>query len=57
MMAYIKYILDDTRPPNKNPLGVLTTLNRDKWATIRTQLCNAGMFSFLLFSWEKCRLT
>ncbi|WAR25120.1 CPT2-like protein, partial [Mya arenaria] len=42
VMAHIKYILDDPRPQNDNAIGVLTTLNRDKWATVRTQLCNAG---------------
>ncbi|XP_052287068.1 carnitine O-palmitoyltransferase 2, mitochondrial-like isoform X2 [Dreissena polymorpha] len=45
IMAHLKYIMDDPRLPNPNALGVLTTLNRDKWATIRTQLCNAGMFN------------
>lgn len=42
-MSHLKYILADERPPNENPIGVLTTLNRDKWATVRTQLCNAGI--------------
>ncbi|KAL4226898.1 Carnitine O-palmitoyltransferase 2 [Mactra antiquata] len=42
VMSHIRYILDDNRPPNEHALGVLTTLPRDKWATVRTQLCNAG---------------
>ena len=42
IMSHLKYILADERPPNENPIGVLTTLNRDKWATVRAQLCNAG---------------
>ncbi|XP_052778976.1 carnitine O-palmitoyltransferase 2, mitochondrial-like isoform X2 [Mya arenaria] len=45
VMAHIKYILDDPRPQNDNAIGVLTTLNRDKWATVRTQLCNAGVYN------------
>ncbi|XP_045164970.2 carnitine O-palmitoyltransferase 2, mitochondrial-like isoform X2 [Mercenaria mercenaria] len=42
IMSHIKYILNDPRPPNEYALGVLTTMERDKWSTVRTQLCNAG---------------
>ena len=45
IMSHIKHILEDPRPANENALGVLTTMDRDKWATVRTQLCNAGIFS------------
>ena len=47
IMSHIKYILDDQRPPNEHAIGVLTTADRDKWATMRTQLCNAGKTSLL----------
>ena len=46
-MSHIKYIMEDQRPPNEHALGVLTTADRDKWATMRTQLCNAGNTSAL----------
>lgn len=42
IMSHIKYVLEDQRPPNEYALGVLTTADRDKWATMRSQLCNAG---------------
>ena len=43
IMSHIKYVMEDTRPPNEHALGVLTTADRNKWATMRTQLCNAGI--------------
>ncbi|XP_060576192.1 carnitine O-palmitoyltransferase 2, mitochondrial-like isoform X2 [Ruditapes philippinarum] len=45
IMSHIKHILNDPRPANENALGVLTTMDRDKWATVRTQLCNAGVMN------------
>lgn len=38
----IKQILGDKKPPNAYPIGVLTSLERDKWATIRHHLVDDG---------------
>lgn len=38
----IKHILDDKKPANPFPIGVLTSLERDKWATIRHDLVDNG---------------
>lgn len=40
--AHLKAILNDDRPPNKNPIGVLTTLERDEWAQARSHLSGTG---------------
>ncbi|ESP01146.1 hypothetical protein LOTGIDRAFT_225472 [Lottia gigantea] len=42
IMSHIKFILDDTTPRPDHPVSILTTENRDIWATVRTQLINAG---------------
>lgn len=40
--ACLKAILEDDRPPNKHPVGVLTTLERDQWAQARLHLVETG---------------
>ena len=42
ILASIKQILEDPRPPNPHPLGVLTTQNRDEWAGLREQVESSG---------------
>ncbi|CAC5425186.1 CPT2 [Mytilus coruscus] len=42
IMAHLNYILQDSRPAPEYPVGVLTSENRDTWATIRQQLLNSG---------------
>uniref|UniRef100_A0A182QK97 Choline/carnitine acyltransferase domain-containing protein n=1 Tax=Anopheles farauti TaxID=69004 RepID=A0A182QK97_9DIPT len=42
LYARFKHILSDTKPPAANPLGLLTTENRDTWATERTHLTKLG---------------
>lgn len=42
ILSAIKYILDDRKPPNTFPIGVLTSMERDKWATIRHKLVDDG---------------
>ena len=38
----LKFILNDTIEPSKHPVGILTTLERNKWATIRHELAENG---------------
>ncbi|KAG7201978.1 hypothetical protein KM043_004673 [Ampulex compressa] len=40
--AYLKQILDDNRPSNTHPVGILTTSERDKWASARSHLLKIG---------------
>ncbi|XP_044741579.1 carnitine O-palmitoyltransferase 2, mitochondrial [Chrysoperla carnea] len=42
ILAKIKNVLDDPRPPNPLPLGILTTENRNVWATARHLLLKLG---------------
>lgn len=41
-LACLKNILSDTRPPSKNALGIMTTENRDTWASVRNHLLSLG---------------
>ncbi|KAG5336020.1 CPT2 palmitoyltransferase, partial [Acromyrmex heyeri] len=40
--ACLKIILEDDRPANKYPVGVLTTSERDQWARARSHLVETG---------------
>ncbi|XP_011638151.1 carnitine O-palmitoyltransferase 2, mitochondrial [Pogonomyrmex barbatus] len=40
--ACLKTILEDNRPPNKHPVGVLTSLERNQWARARSHLIETG---------------
>lgn len=40
--ACLKVILEDDRPPNKHPVGILTTSERDEWAQTRSHLNETG---------------
>jgi carnitine O-palmitoyltransferase 2 len=40
--ANIKYILSDDRPPAEHPVGLLTTQDRDIWASQRHHLLQMG---------------
>lgn len=40
--ACLKAILEDDRPLNKHPVGILTTLERDQWAQARSHLVETG---------------
>ncbi|XP_072752082.1 carnitine O-palmitoyltransferase 2, mitochondrial isoform X2 [Anoplolepis gracilipes] len=40
--ACLKAVLEDDRPPNKHPVGVLTTSERDQWAQARSHLIETG---------------
>ncbi|KAK2579173.1 hypothetical protein KPH14_002697 [Odynerus spinipes] len=40
--ACLRSILADTRPLNESPIGILTTLERNKWASTRLHLENIG---------------
>ncbi|EFA11170.1 Carnitine O-palmitoyltransferase 2, mitochondrial-like Protein [Tribolium castaneum] len=42
IMDNIKFILSDKTDSDKFPIGVLTTLERNKWATIRHELAENG---------------
>lgn len=42
ILENLKFILNDKVESNKFPIGVLTTLERDKWATIRHELAENG---------------
>jgi carnitine O-palmitoyltransferase 2 len=42
IMENIKFILNDNIETNKFPIGVFTTLDRNKWATIRHNLAENG---------------
>lgn len=42
ILAKIKNVLDDPRAPNPLPLGILTTENRNVWATARHLLLKLG---------------
>lgn len=42
LLARFKHVLNDNRPPSDNPLGLLTTENRDTWAKIRYHLSEIG---------------
>lgn len=48
MMAHLDYILKDSRPAPEYPVGVLTSENRDTWATIRQQLLNSGIYVYFV---------
>ncbi|KAL6440997.1 hypothetical protein ACFW04_003402 [Cataglyphis niger] len=45
--ACLKAILEDDRPPNKHPVGVLTTSERDQWAQARSHLVETGNMEIL----------
>ncbi|XP_020279470.1 carnitine O-palmitoyltransferase 2, mitochondrial [Pseudomyrmex gracilis] len=40
--ACLKVVLEDDRPPNKHPVGILTTMDRDQWARARSHLIKTG---------------
>ncbi|XP_011150518.1 carnitine O-palmitoyltransferase 2, mitochondrial isoform X2 [Harpegnathos saltator] len=40
--ACLKAILEDNRAPNKHPVGILTTSERDQWAQARSHLFKTG---------------
>ncbi|XP_032668967.1 carnitine O-palmitoyltransferase 2, mitochondrial isoform X2 [Odontomachus brunneus] len=40
--ACLKTILEDNRPPNKHPVGILTTSERNQWAQARSHLLEIG---------------
>nr|XP_050847031.1 carnitine O-palmitoyltransferase 2, mitochondrial [Vespula vulgaris] len=40
--ASLKLILEDNRPLNEYPIAILTTLERNKWASARLHLMNIG---------------
>lgn len=40
--ACLKVVLEDNRPPNKYPVGILTTMDRDRWAQARSHLVETG---------------
>lgn len=42
ILASLKYILDNSKPLNEFPIGVLTTLDRNEWATLRHNLTEMG---------------
>ncbi|XP_050519122.1 carnitine O-palmitoyltransferase 2, mitochondrial [Diabrotica virgifera virgifera] len=42
ILASLKYILDDPVPKCEFPVGVLTTLERDRWATLRHNIESNG---------------
>lgn len=42
IMGAISSIISDQRPANQNPLGIMTTENRDKWANIRDNLTKSA---------------
>lgn len=42
LLARFQHVLSDNRPPAENPLGMLTTENRDTWAKIRYHLSEIG---------------
>uniref|UniRef100_A0A182MZ77 Choline/carnitine acyltransferase domain-containing protein n=1 Tax=Anopheles dirus TaxID=7168 RepID=A0A182MZ77_9DIPT len=42
LFARFERILSDAKPPAADPLGLLTTENRDTWATARTHLTQLG---------------
>ncbi|ODM99287.1 Carnitine O-palmitoyltransferase 2, mitochondrial [Orchesella cincta] len=43
IMGSLEYILADPTPPAKDPIGVMTTENRDKWAAIREHLVTSSL--------------
>lgn len=42
LLARFKHVLEDNRPPSDNPLGLLTTENRNTWAKVRYHLSELG---------------
>lgn len=42
ILGALKQILIDSKPPNKYPIGVFTSLERNKWATLRHKLIDDG---------------
>ncbi|CAH1153589.1 unnamed protein product [Phaedon cochleariae] len=42
ILARLKFILEDNIPHCDHPIGILTTLERNKWAILRHQLCENG---------------
>lgn len=40
--ACLKAVLDDDRPANQHPVGILTTSERDQWARGRSHLLDTG---------------
>lgn len=47
ILGALKYILNANKPKNAFPIGVLTSLERDKWATLRHNLVDDGNESSL----------
>lgn len=42
VMSHLKYILEDTRPPQEYPVGAFTSEYRNVWAKYRNKLLDAG---------------
>lgn len=42
ILARLKHILEDDSPKNEFPVGLLTTMERNKWATLRHELGENG---------------
>lgn len=42
MLSRLNYILSDTRPLSEHPIGILTTQDRDVWASQRHHLLQIG---------------
>lgn len=42
ILSMLKYVTDQQPAQNEFPIGVLTTLNRNKWATLRRNLLELG---------------
>ncbi|XP_077292463.1 carnitine palmitoyltransferase 2 [Arctopsyche grandis] len=42
ILSRLNYIMSDTRPPNEHPVGILTTQDRDVWASQRHHLLQIG---------------
>lgn len=42
ILARLKYVLEDTVETSEFPVGILTTMERDQWATIRHNLAEDG---------------
>ncbi|KAG1666869.1 Carnitine O-palmitoyltransferase 2, mitochondrial [Nymphon striatum] len=42
ILACLKHVKDDKRPPSKNSIGIMTAENRDKWALTRKHMIQIG---------------
>ncbi|CAL8077711.1 unnamed protein product [Orchesella dallaii] len=43
LMGSLEFILNDQTPPAKDPIGVMTTENRNKWADVREHLVTSSL--------------